>query len=87
MLHTLFAAVAAHWQTLMVVMGVWIAVATRIALMWPKPASSAKWYIRAAHFAFVDLPALAASLNGKTWMGLRFSIPFITWTVRSGDGK
>ena len=82
MLHMLVAGLDAHWHALMVAMGCWIAVATFLATRWPKPAKDAKWYARAAHFAFVDLPALAATLNGKTWMGLKFSIPFITWTVR-----
>jgi hypothetical protein len=72
----------AHWQALMVVLGVWIAVATALARKWPKPAATAAWYLKAAHFLFVDLPSLAASLNGKTWMGFTFSIPFVTWTVR-----
>jgi phage host-nuclease inhibitor protein Gam len=72
----------AHWAAIMTILGGWIAVATIIARGWPKPSASAPWYARAGHFVLVDLPSFAATLNGKTWMGLTVSIPFVTWTVR-----
>ena len=82
MLDQLHAYAALHWTLIMTVAGVWIFGATVVARGWPKPPATAPWYVRAGHFLFVDLPSLAATLNGKTWMGLTVSIPFVTWTVR-----
>lgn len=87
MFGTLGAAIAAHWHALMMALAVWIFVATFLARRWPKPAADAKWYVKLAHFALVDLPSLAATLNGKTWMGMTISIPFITWTVRDPNAQ
>ena len=73
---------AAHWAAIMVAVGVWTVAATVIAARWPKPAATAPWYARLGHFILVDLPSWVATQDGKTWMGLKVSIPFVTWTMR-----
>lgn len=70
-----------HWVAIMYVLGAWVAVATVAAKRWPVPPSSAPWEMRGLHFLLIDLPALIATQNGRTWMGLKLSIPFLTWTV------
>lgn len=77
----------AHWQAIMYVVAGWTVIATLIGRKWPKPAASAKWYAKAGHFLLVDWPAWLASQNGKTYLGFKISLPFITWTVSDPNEK
>lgn len=72
--------VAAHWATILTIAGVWTLPASFLASRWPKPPMTARWYVRLAHALAVDWPSWVAAQNGRTWMGLRVSIPYLTWT-------
>lgn len=87
-MQSLYAYVTAHWATIMVVAGVWTLPATFLASRWPRPASSAPWWKKLLHLLLVDGPSWVAAQNGKTWMGLKVSIPYVTWTTApSSDYK
>lgn len=59
-------------------------VASRLLVKrWPMPAKDAPLWQRALYFVVVNLPDLGRSIDGKTWMGTTFSIPFLTWTLRA----
>ncbi len=72
----------AHAFTICLVIGIWIVVGTVLAKEWPMPPKDApKWKI-VAHFLLVNWPEFGRGLDGKTWMGTPFSIPFLSWTKR-----
>lgn len=73
--------VAVHWAAILTVAGIWTLPASFLAARWPKPSASSRWYVRLAHAALVDWPSWVAAQNGKTWMGLKVSIPYVTWTL------
>lgn len=73
----------AHLAIIMIILGVWVAIATFFSTRFPKPPPSAKWYVKFAHWFLVDWPSFIAAQNGKTYFGIKISIPFITWTVHN----
>lgn len=83
--HALVAGARAHWQAILWVLGVWMAVGNAAAQKWPIPPKDAPLWKRAAHFLLVNLPALGSRLQGKTIYGFRFAIPFISFTLRPGE--
>lgn len=65
-----------------VLIGLSILASKVIAPRWSIPSKDAPWYVRAAHFVVVNLPAWGRALDGRTWAGITWSIPFLTWTLR-----
>lgn len=70
----------AHALLICSVIGVSVVFAYVAAKFWPIPPPTAPKWKRVLHFIFVNWPLVGSSLNGRTVLGLPFSIPFLTWT-------
>lgn len=64
-----------HWDTILQVLAIWSFIATVINRKWPQP-SAPPWKVF-LHTVLIDWPAVLPSLNGKTILGKKFSLPYI----------
>lgn len=77
--------VAAHVLLICTVLGIWVFVGSQLGRYWPMPPATAPKWKRFAHFVLVNWPEFGASLEGKTWMGINLSFPFVSWTKRATE--
>jgi hypothetical protein len=71
-----------HWPTMLWYVAAWVAIATTISQVWPKPTPPPKWKV-VAHLLLVDWPASIKTEGGKAvipglGVTLPFALPFLT---------
>jgi hypothetical protein len=67
---------------LLFLLGLSIVASKVLAPRWPVPPVEAPTWKKVLHFVFVNLPEFGRNLDGKTWMGTEFSVPFVSWSPR-----